>query len=185
MKTRTIRSASLAATLLLAGAAFACSSPPSADLPRIEEKTVMLRPETIPVRVGILSGQLSNLSVVQRVNADTKEVVYAPQLRGTLTLKNGSPDQAVRLVSGRVEYLDDAGAPIALKPDRSETGFNFYSYSSERLDPGKEISHSVDVPFPAVALDGVALSDIRLRVTYLPAPYRQESVEVPVTVAAR
>jgi hypothetical protein len=185
MKTHATRSALLATTLLLAGAAVACSSPPSADLPRIEEKTVRLRPATIPVAVGILSGQLSNLSVTERVNAETGEVVYAPQLRGTLTLKNGSPDQAVRLLGGHVEYLTEAGAPIALAPDRSEAGFSFYSYSSERLDPGKEISHSVDVPFPAVALDGTALSDIRLRITYLPAPYRQESVEVPVTVAAR
>ena len=185
MKTHAIRGASLATTLLLAGAVFACSSPPSAELPRIEEKTVMLKPATIPVTVGILRGQLSNLSVVQRVNADTGEVVYAPQMRGTLTLKNGSTDQAVRLLSGHVEYLDEAGAPIALARERGETNFSFYSYSSERLDPGKEIAHSVDVPFPAAALRGTALNDIRLRVTYLPAPYREESVEVPVTLAAR
>jgi len=185
MNTHALRGASLATTGLLAAAAFACSSPPSADLPRIEEKTVMLEPATIPVTVGILSGRLSNLSVIQRVNAETGEVVYASQLRGTLTLKNRSDDQAVRRVGGHLEYLGDAGAPIALARDRSDTAFSFYNYSSERLDPGKEISHSLDVPFPAAALRGTVLNDIRLRVTYLPAPYRQESVELPVTVAAR
>jgi hypothetical protein len=180
------RGAPLALTLLLAGAAFvACTSPPGADLPRIEEKTVTLEPATIPVTVGPLSGKLSGLSVVQRVNAETGAVVYAPQLRGTLTLKNGSADQAVRLLGGHVEYLDAGGAPIALARDRGETGFSFHSYSSDRLDPGGEISHGVDVPFPAAALDGTALRDIRLRITYLPSPYRQESVEVPVTVAVR
>jgi hypothetical protein len=158
------------------------------DKPAREEtlmKTVVLKPATIPVQVGILTGQLSNLSVVQRVNAETGEVVYAPQLRGTLQLRNGSSDQAVRLVAGHVEYLNASGAPIELAAERPDTSFAFYSYSTERLDPGAEMSHGVDVPFPATALDGKALSDIRLRVTYLPVPYHQESVEIPVTIAVR
>jgi hypothetical protein len=182
MKTRR----TVAAMLVGAAAALAgCSSQPSADTPRIEEKTFSLKPATIPVQVGVLTGQLAALSIVQRVNAETGEVVYAPQLRGTLKLKNTSSNEAVRLVNGKIDYLDASDARIALAADRSDTSFRFSSYSSDRLDPGGEISHSVDVPFPAAALKGGALKEIRLSVTYLPAPYREDSVEVPATVAAR
>jgi hypothetical protein len=174
-------------TLIVGAAAMltACSSQPSADTARMEEKSVALLPATIPVEVGILTGELSGLSVVQRVNAETGEVVYAPQLRGTLTLKNSASDEAVRLLGGQVAYLDGSGAPIALAKDRADTSFRFYSYSSDRLDPGAQTTHNVDVPFPAKALTGEALKEIRLSVTYLPAPYREEAVEVPVTVAVR
>jgi hypothetical protein len=175
-----------AAVLVWAAAALAgCSGQPSADTPRIEEKTFSLNPATIPVRVGILDGQLSELSVVQRVNVETGEVIYAPQMRGTLKLKNDSSDESVRLLDGEIEYLDAAGGRIALANTRSDTSFQFYSYSSDRLDPGAEVSHSVDVPFPAAALKDKTLKEIRLSVTYLPAPYREESVKVPVTVAVR
>jgi hypothetical protein len=174
------------AVLVWTAAALAgCSSQPSADTPRIEEKTFSLTPATIPVRVGILGGQLSGLSVVQRVNADTGEVIDAPQMRGTLKMRNNSSDESVRLLDGEIEYLDGSGGHIALAKTRSDTSFRFYGYSSERLDPGAEMSHSVDVPFPAAALANKALNQIRLNVTYLPAPYREESVEVPVTLAVR
>ena len=181
-----IRDKTCAAVLVWAAAVLAgCSGQPSADTPRIEEKTFSLKPATIPVRVGVLDGQLSELSVVQRVNPETGEVVYAPQMRGSLKLKNNSSDESVRLVEGEIEYLDAAGGRIALADTRSDSSFQFYSYSSDRLDPGAEVSKSVDVPFPAAALKDKALKEIRLSVTYLPAPYREESVKVPVTVAVR
>jgi hypothetical protein len=47
------------------------------------------------------------------------------------------------------------------------------------------MTHRVDVPFPAAALNGKTLTEIRLSVTYLPAPYREESVEIPVVLAGR
>lgn len=177
---------SLAAVFLGVAAALAgCSSQPSADTPRMEEKTFSLVPAAIPVQVGVLTGQLTDLSIVQRVNAETREVVYAPQLRGTLKLKNTSSDEAVGLVGGRIDFLDASDARLTMPPDRGDTTFRFHSYSGDRLDPGGEATHSVDVPFPAAGLNGKALKEIRLSITYLPAPYRQESVEVPVTVAAR
>jgi hypothetical protein len=175
----------LAAALMSAGLTFlGCSKEPTAETPRIEEKTFAFKPAAVAVRVGVLAGELTDLSVVQRVNAATGEVVYAPQLRGNLKLKNTSPDEALRLLNGHVEYLDASGASIALPPDRADTTFRFYAYATERLDPGAEITHRVDVPFPAAALNGKTLRELRLSVTYLPAPYRQESVELPVALAA-
>lgn len=46
-----------------------------------------------------------------------------------------------------------------------------------------ETSRDFDVSFPAAALDGQRLSDIRAEVTYIPGAYRAESVTVPVSLA--
>ena len=178
MKRRT----TCAGILMWAAATLPGCSDHLTDTPRIEEKTFSLKPATIPVQVGILNGQLSELSVVERVNAETGKVVYAPQMRGTLKLKNNSPGEAVRILTGRIEYLDAAGGRIALADSRGDASFRFHS-SADRLDPGAEMSQSVGVPFPAAALKDKTLKEIRLSVTYLPAPYREESVEVPFTVA--
>jgi hypothetical protein len=171
--------------MIVATSGLACSSQPSADIPRIEEKTFAVTPVTVPVHVGVLAGQLKELTVVQRVNAETGEVVYAPQMRGTLVLKNTSTDQSVRVVDGEVEYLDDSGAPIPLAQGRTDTRLRLSTYSTGQLDPGAEMSHSVDVPFPAPALKDEALAEVRLNVSYVPAPYREVSVDVPVALAER
>jgi hypothetical protein len=46
-----------------------------------------------------------------------------------------------------------------------------------------EISHDVDVPFPAAALNSRTLADVRLRVVYIPVVYRTEAVTVPVALS--
>lgn len=183
MKTRRTVAALTAALLSAPAALSGCSGQPAADTPRLEERTVALKPAKLPVRVGVLAGELAELAVVQRINATTGEVVYAPQLRGNLKLKNTSTDEAVRLVNGRVEYLDATGARIALPEDRADTSFQFHSHATDRLDPGAEMLHRVDVPFPAPALNGTMLSEIRLSLTYLPAPFREDAVEIPVVLA--
>jgi len=170
------------ALALVAGLA-GCSKQGASETPRIEDKVFSLNPMTAPVRVAFLTGELTDLKVVQRVNAQTGEVVDPPKLRGTLKLKNGSSDQAVRLLTGDIEYLDGAGKLIALAKERSDTSFKFYSYQAERLDPGMATSHDIDVPFPAVAVNGKTLADVRLNVTYIPEPYREESVTVPMVMA--
>jgi hypothetical protein len=185
MGTRMIPAVRLTATLVGAALALvACSSEPT-DIPRIEAKTFTVKPATLPVRIGVLSGQLMDLTVLERVNVKTGEVVYAPQLRGTIHLKNTSSDQAVRLVNGQVEYLAAGGARIGLASDRGDTSFRFYSSSHERLDPGMEVTQSLEVPFPAAALKGDTLAEVRLNVRYIATPYREESVEIPVALAGR
>jgi hypothetical protein len=160
----------------------ACTTEQTTTTPRITEKTFPLKPVSVPVRVGVLSGELGELSVMERVNASTGEVVYAPQLHGTLKLKNTSSDEAVSLVSGQVEYLDSSGTRIPLAEGRGDTTLRIYSYAGDRLDPGKEANQTVDVPFPASALQANRLAEIRLSLTYLPTPYERKSVEVPVAV---
>lgn len=171
-------------TALALGAALAgCAEQEVGAAPQIVEKTFTLRPETVPLKVSFLHGELTGLKVVERVNEATKDVVEQPKLRGTLKLKNTATDQAVRLISGRIAYADVNGKPIALAENRSNTGFQFYAYQSERLDPGMETSRDIDLPFPVTALAPKKLGDLRLELTYIATPYREESFAVSVSIA--
>lgn len=176
------RLALFAVVAALAGAG--CSQDQTVSEPRILEQTAALTPATVPLTIGPLSGELSDLSVLRRVQESSGNTVYPPQLRGTLVLRNTSDGVAVRLVGGEVTYFGTDGKPIALAEGRESTAFTFSVYSNERLDPGKEIRHSLDVPFPAAAFEG-GLSRLKVDLDYLPMPYREGAVTVGVTVGPR
>lgn len=171
------------AVALLALGVGACSQQQGAATSQVEEKTFTVKPATSALRVGFLTGQLTDLKVVESVNTQTREVVQAPRLRGTLKLKNETSDQTARMISGTLEFLDADGKPIPLAAGREEPRFTFSAYSGDRLDPGMETSQNLDISFPAAALDGGRLADVRLKVAYIPDPYRAETVTVPVSLA--
>jgi hypothetical protein len=53
---------------------------------------------------------------------------------------------------------------------------------AERLDPGQEATQVVDVDFPAEALQAKKLKTIRLELVYLPSSYREETVNLAVSI---
>jgi hypothetical protein len=184
MMNRRVLTIGAALTILVLGVT-ACSEEQSGTITsQIEDKTFTVQPATAPVRVGFLTGQLTDLKVVERVNKQTGEVVHGPRLQGMLKLRNETANQTARLVSGSLQFLDRDGQPIPLAANREAPRFTFYGYGSDRLDPGMETTHNVDVSFPAAALDGTALADLRVSGIYIPDPYRAESATVPVSVAA-
>jgi hypothetical protein len=107
--------------------------------------------------------------------------VDPPVLRATLKLTNTSLDTAVRPVGGKVEYVDTEGKTIALAKELGEPTFTYHSYQ-ERLDPGMEVSQTIDLAFPAAALKEKKLQEIRMELAYLPTPYKEETVSIRVTV---
>jgi hypothetical protein len=153
----------------------------SSDVSRIVDETVRLTPANIPVTIGPLSGELSNLKVVRRVNESTREVVSPPQLNGMLVLKNTSESEAVRLIGGELTYVGSDGAPVKFAEAR-DAAFTFPTYAVDRLDPGRQMHHSLDVSFPAAAFAG-GLDELRLRLTYIPMPYRVDTETVDVSMA--
>lgn len=175
----------IATTVLAIGLTVAgCTNDTTSEVsPRIDEKRFTLSPSTAKVAIGVLKGTLSDMTVVQRVNGETGEVVSPPQLRGTLSLQNVSEDQAIRVVAGRVGYLDKAGAKIALAEGRGEPKIQIYGYSGDRLDPGGTATHQLDLPFPAAALAGTGLAEVRVELTYMPMPYRTEAGRAAVSLA--
>ena len=167
----------------LAAALAACGQKTEQSAtPQVEEKTFNLTPASADVKASFLMGQLQGLKVTERVEQGTGKVAEPARLRATLKLKNTSTDQTARLISGKIEYMDADGKPISLAEGRRDTSFTLPSYQSDRLDPGKDISQEIDVPFPTAALKAKALRDIRLDLTYIPMPYKEETVRIPVSL---
>ena len=135
-----------------------------------------------PMKVDFLTGQLEGLTITERIDPKTNDVVDRPELRGTLKLTNDSKDQSARLLGGSLVFLDAKGQVIPVGKDRGDTSFTFSAYETQRLDPGKETSQMIDVPFPRAGLKAGEIHSIRLDLNYLPSAYRAQSVDYPVSL---
>jgi len=170
------------AVLIGAGLTGCGQQEQKAAAPQVEEKTFALTPATARVKATFLTGELQDMKVTERVEKGSGKMVDPPKLWATLKLKNTSENQAARLIVGKIEYADAEGKAIPLAEGRGDTSFKFYSYQTERLDPGMETTQSIEVPFPAAALKEKKLRDIRLELTYIPTPYKEETVNIQVSV---
>ncbi len=159
-----------------------CSQGPSGTAAVIEDKTYAVTPASVTVKAGIITGEVIELKVTERVEKGSDRVVSPAKLTGTLRLKNTSANQTVRLVAGKILYIDTQGQPIKLEAARTEPTVKFATYGSERLDPGQEATQSLDVDFPAEALKAKKLKEIRLELAYIPSPFREETVNFTVSV---
>ena len=100
-------------------------------------------------------------------------------------LKNSSANQTVRLVAGKIRFIDAQGQPIKLEDARTEPTLKFASYGNDRLDPGQEATESLDVAFPAEALKAKKLRGISLELAYIPSPYHEETVHFTVAIGGQ
>jgi hypothetical protein len=160
------------------GQRFAHSAAPA---PAVEVRTVALKPDRISVATASLAGHLENLAVISRVDAKTGKLADKPDLRATLKLRNATRDQALRLLSGAVEYVGAGGAQLPLTKDQGNAGFSFFPDQQDDVLPGQVVSQVIRVPFPVAGLKANTLRDIRLHLTYRAIPYKKEAVEGAVT----
>ena len=168
---------------VIAAALTACGQQEQqAGAPQVEEKTFALTPSTAAVKATFLTGELQDMKVTERVEKGTGKVVDPPKFWATLKLKNTSENQAASLILGKIEYADAEGKAIPLAEGRGDTSFKFSSYQTERLDPGMETTQRIEVPFPAAALKDKKLQDIRLELTYIPTPFKEETVNIKVSL---
>ena len=151
----------------------------------VEDKTYAVTPAAMKVKAGIVTGEVTGMKVTERVEQGTGRVVSPAKLTAILNLKNSSANQTVRLVSGKILYIDAAGQPIKLEDMRAEPTLKFPNYGNDRLDPGQETSQSLDVDFPAEALKAKKLKEIRLELAYLPSPFHEETVKFSVTIGGQ
>jgi uncharacterized membrane protein YeaQ/YmgE (transglycosylase-associated protein family) len=155
---------------------------PAATAAVIEDKSYTVTPPTLHVKAGIVTGEVVDMKVMERVEKGSDRVVSLAKLSAILRLKNTSTNQTVRLVTGKLRYVDGKGQPIKLEDARAEPTVKFASASSDRLDPGQETTEAMDVDFPAEALKAGTLKEIRLELAYITSPYREETVHFPVTI---
>jgi len=150
----------------------------------IEDKVYTVTPASVNVKAGIVTGEVTELKVTERVEKGSDRVVSPAKLTGTLKLKNTSANQTVRLVAGKIQYIDAQGQVIKLEESRTDPTIKFATYGSERLDPGQDATQSLDVDFPAAALKAKKLKEIRLELAYIPSPFKEETVNFTVSIGA-
>ncbi len=171
----------LAVVFMMSG----CSQQPSATAALIEDRAYPVTPASVAVRVGIVTGEITDMKVTGRVEQGSGRVVSPAKLTGTRKLKNASTDQSVRLVSGRIQYIDAQGRSIAMVDGQQEPTIKFAGYTAERLDPGHDATQLLEADFPAEALKPKTLREIRLELAYLPSPYKAEKLSFPVSIGSQ
>jgi hypothetical protein len=161
------------------------SEQPTATAAVIEDKSYAVTPALVQVKAGIVTGEVTEMKVTERVEHGSGRVVSPAKLTAKVVLKNGSANQTIRLVSGKIQYLDAQGQAIRLEETRTEPTLKFSTYGTDRLDPGQEATQSLDVDFPAEALKAKKLHEIRLELAYIPSPYHEETVKFIVAIGGQ
>ena len=172
------------ASAALAALSAACTPAQSPKSAAINDKVYPVTPAEITVKGPILSGALTEMKVVDRVEDGSGRVDQPARLTGKLVLTNVSKDQSLRLLGGKLVYIDAQGKPIPLEENRTAPTLNVGSSSGtpERLDPGQDSSQAVEAEFPVAALKMKRLKEIRLELQYIPSAYRQETMNFGVSI---
>lgn len=171
------------AVVVLGWFVFGPAQQPAATAAPTEDRTYAVTPPTMTLKAGIVTGTVMDLKVTERIEQGSGRVVTPAKLTARIALKNSSTNQTVRLVTGKIRYLDGQGRPIALEDNRTDPIVKFAG--GERLDPGQEINESLDVDFPTAALKDKALKSIRLDLAYVPSPYREDTVDLEVSIGPK
>lgn len=180
------------ASMALVGAAatvmtMGCTPPPSAAAAVVNDKVYTVTPDTLKVKAGIVSGEVTGMKVTERVEEGSGKVATPAKLTGKLVLSNASTDQSVRLLGAKITYIDAQGQPIKLEDNRIEPTVKIApSYGgTDRLDPGQDATHVLDAEFPAAALKADQLKEIRIALTYSPSAYREEMLNFTVSLGGQ
>ena len=169
----------------VAAMTLGCSQQTSGTATVIEDKVYTVTPAAVKVKAGIVTGDVTEMKVTERVEKGSGRIVSPAKLSGKLVLKNSSTNQTVRLVAGKIQYIDDQGKPIKLAEAQTEPTIKFATYGAEQLGPGQDATQSLDVDFPAEALKAKKLKEIRIELAYIPSPYKEETVNFTVAIGGQ
>ena len=173
------------AATAVAAMTLGCSQQPSGTAAVIEDKVYTVTPASVKVMAGIVTGDVTEMKVTERVEKGSDRIVSPAKLTGKLVLKNSSTNQTVRLVAGKIQYIDTQGQPIKVSAAQTEPTIKFATYGAEQLGPGQDATQSLDVDFPAEALKAKKLKEIRLELAYIPSPYKEETVNFTVAIGGQ
>jgi hypothetical protein len=152
---------------------FGCSKEEKKTVaPKQEQVTKNLAPQKSELKGQNFLVELSDLKVLTVVDTVSKEIVETPTLKGNIKITNKSKDildiQAVTL-----EYMDDAGKPIAYKPE--EKIVKVYPFW-KALQPEGTTEGTLDVTIPTKAIKEKSLGKIEINLVYVPSPLKRETL---------
>ena len=166
----------------------ACTPQAPAALAAVNDKVYTVTPDAMKVKAGIVVGEVTDMKVTERVEEGSGRIAVPAKLTGKLSLRNISSDQTMRLVGGKISYIDMQGKPIVLEDNRtapsvqvSATGYG----SPDRLDPGQASTHSLDAEFPVAALKAKNLKEVRLELSFIPSQFREETLNFTVSIGGQ
>ncbi|MBI3067961.1 MAG: hypothetical protein HYY79_03515 [Betaproteobacteria bacterium] len=171
----------------LAATVLGCTPKPPGTAMVIEDKVYTVTPNHAQIKAGIVTGEVTEMKVTERVEQGSGRVESPAKLTGKLKLTNSSTDQTVRLVGGKILYLDSQGQLIKIEGTRTEPTLKFPSSydSTGRLDPGQDATQSVEVDFPAEALKAKILKEIRIELAYIPSSYKLQTANFNVSIGGQ
>ena len=165
----------LFAALSLVVGFYGCSKEQKVEAPKQEQITKNLVPPKAEMKGQNFNVELNDLKVGMTVDTASKEIVETPSLRGNVKITNVSKDildiQAVTL-----EYLDDAGNPIAFKSGEKIAKASLFL---KAIKPGEITEGSLDVTIPRAAVKEKALGKIEVNLVYVPSPLKREVLTLP------
>jgi hypothetical protein len=110
------------------------------------------------------------------VDIASKEIVDTPSLTGHIKVTNKSKD-IIDIQAVTLEYLDQAGKPIAFKT--GEKISKVTSYWLKIIKPGDTVEGSIDATIPRAAVKEKILGKIEISLVYVPSPLRRETLTIP------
>ncbi len=154
---------------------FGCAKEQKAEAPKQEQITKNLVPSKAEVKGQSFLVELSDLKVTATVDTASKEIVQTPSLNGNLRITNKSND-ILDIQGVTLEYLDEAGKPIAFKSGEKISKVSSYW---QPIKPEKNFEGSIDATIPRAAVKEKALGKIEINVVYVPTPLKRETLTLP------
>jgi len=170
----------------IAAVSMGCGQKPVMPQAAIDDKVYPVTPDKVKVTAGIVNGEVSELKVTERVEQGTGRVDTAAKLSGKLKLTNASTDQTVRMLGGKIIFIDDQGQIMKMEEARTEPTIKFANMSNsvDRLDPGQDLTQAIDVDFPVAALTTSKIKEIRIELAYIPSAYKLQTANFSVSIGA-
>jgi hypothetical protein len=94
-----------------------CAQQSSVTAPVVEDKTYTVTPAAMKVKGRIVTGEVTDMKVTERVEKGSGRVVSPAKLTAKVVLENSSANQTVRLVAGKILYIDAQGAADQARGD--------------------------------------------------------------------
>ena len=154
---------------------FGCAKEQTVQAPKQEQVTKNLIPPKVEVKGQNFSIDLSDLGVAMTVDTASKEIVETPSLKGNIKITNTSKD-ILDIQGVTLEYLDEAGNPIAFKSGEKIAKASLYL---KAIKPGELTEGSLDVTIPRAAVKEKGLGKIEVNLVYVPSPLKREVLTFP------
>jgi len=157
---------------------FGCAKEQKAEAPQQERIEKNLVPPKAEVKGEAFLVELNDLKVAETVDTASKQIVETPSLKGNIKITNKSND-ILDIQGITLEYLDEAGKPIAFKSGEKISKVSAYWQS---IKPGNAFEGSIDATIPRAAVNEKALGKIEISVVYIPSPLKRETLTLPEKV---